>query len=79
MLKGLLVKALELTLPLSCEYIGYKLPHLPTKLLTIYNATDVLVEDWHFRQAAYHTFHADDVARVEIRRRTATIVTITRL
>ncbi|GMH78956.1 hypothetical protein TrST_g4445 [Triparma strigata] len=38
------------------------------KLLTIYNATDVLVEDWHFRQAAYHTFHADDVARVEIRR-----------
>ena len=38
------------------------------KLLTIQNATDVLVEDWHFRQSAYHTFHADDVARLEIRR-----------
>ena len=37
------------------------------KLLTIQNATDVLVEHWHFRQSAYHTFHADDVARVEIR------------
>mmetsp|Transcript_2773 Transcript_2773/g.5697 ORF Transcript_2773/g.5697 Transcript_2773/m.5697 type:complete len:451 (-) Transcript_2773:29-1381(-) len=37
------------------------------KLLTIRNATDVLVERWHFRQSAYHTFHADDVARVEIR------------
>ena len=37
------------------------------KLLTIQNATDVLVERWHFRQSAYHTFHADDVARVEIR------------
>ena len=38
------------------------------KLLTLQNATDVLVEDWHFRQSAYHTFHADDVARLEIRR-----------
>eukprot|EP00946_MAST-07B_sp_MAST-7B-sp1_P001580 g1580.t1 len=37
------------------------------KLLRIYNATDVLVEHWHFRQSPYHTFHADDVARVEIR------------
>jgi polygalacturonase len=37
------------------------------KLLTIQNSTDVLVERWHFRQSAYHTFHADDVARVEIR------------
>ncbi|GMI35185.1 hypothetical protein TeGR_g13234 [Tetraparma gracilis] len=38
------------------------------KLLTIQNATDILVEDWNFRQAAYHTFHADDVARLEVRR-----------
>ena len=37
------------------------------KLMTIQNATDVLVERWHFRQSAYHTFHADDVARLEIR------------
>lgn len=37
------------------------------KLLTIQNATDVLVEHWHFEQSAYHTFHADDVARLEIR------------
>jgi polygalacturonase len=37
------------------------------KLITIQNATDVLVERWHFRQSAYHTFHADDVARLEIR------------
>jgi len=37
------------------------------KLLTIQNATDILVERWHFRQSAYHTFHADDVARLEIR------------
>ena len=37
------------------------------KLLTIQNATDVLVEHWHFQQSAYHTFHADDVARLEIR------------
>ena len=27
----------------------------------------MLVERWHFRQSAYHTFHADDVARLEIR------------
>jgi polygalacturonase len=37
------------------------------KLLTIQNSTDILVEHWHFLQSAYHTFHADDVARLEIR------------
>ena len=25
------------------------------------------MEHWHFRQSAYHTFHADDVARLEVR------------
>jgi hypothetical protein len=38
------------------------------KLLTIQNATDVLVEHWHFRQSAYHTFHADDVAHLEVKK-----------
>jgi polygalacturonase len=37
------------------------------KLITIQNGTDLLVERWRFRQAAYHTFHADDVARLEVR------------
>ena len=37
------------------------------KLFTIHNATNVLVEHWHFRQSAYHTFHADDVDGLEIR------------
>ena len=37
------------------------------KLFTIQNGTNILVEYWHFRQSAYHTFHADDVAGLEIR------------
>ena len=37
------------------------------KLFTLYNGTDVTVENWHFRQSAYHTFHADDCARVTVR------------
>ena len=37
------------------------------RLITIHNATDVLVERWDMRQSPYHTSHADDVARLEIR------------
>ena len=37
------------------------------KLFTIQNGTNILVEHWHFRQSAYHTFHADDVEALEIR------------
>ncbi|GMH60296.1 hypothetical protein TrRE_jg12934 [Triparma retinervis] len=37
------------------------------KLFTISNGTDILVEGWDFKDSAYHTFHADDVARLEVR------------
>ena len=68
-----------LSVPLYLSHLSLSLPPpQPTsidlihredrpKLLTIQNATDVLLEHWHFRQSAYHTFHADDVARLEIR------------
>ncbi|KAL1524215.1 hypothetical protein AB1Y20_019123 [Prymnesium parvum] len=36
------------------------------RLLSILNVTDVLLERWNFRQSAYWTFTARDVARVEI-------------
>mmetsp|Transcript_9630 Transcript_9630/g.21401 ORF Transcript_9630/g.21401 Transcript_9630/m.21401 type:complete len:467 (-) Transcript_9630:61-1461(-) len=37
------------------------------RLLSIYNATDILVEKWHFVNSAYWTFTALDVARLEVR------------
>eukprot|EP00931_Biecheleriopsis_adriatica_P088848 TRINITY_DN63087_c0_g1_i1.p1 TRINITY_DN63087_c0_g1~~TRINITY_DN63087_c0_g1_i1.p1 ORF type:complete len:477 (-),score=57.00 TRINITY_DN63087_c0_g1_i1:104-1534(-) len=37
------------------------------RLLSISNATDILVERWHFVNSAYWTFTALDVARMEIR------------
>jgi len=37
------------------------------RLISIVNATDVLVEQWHFIESAYWTFTALDVARLEIR------------
>lgn len=47
------------------QYLEYREDR--PKLIVIHNATDVLVERWHMRQSPYHTFHADDVARLEIR------------
>jgi len=37
------------------------------RLLSIYNATDILVEKWDFINSAYWTFTALDVARLEVR------------
>lgn len=37
------------------------------RLFSIDNATDILVENWHFIDSAYWTFTALDVARLEVR------------
>ena len=37
------------------------------KLFTVANGTNILVERWHLRQSAYHTWHFDDVRALVIR------------